>query len=358
MTRFDDKMMPTLIALAPGTQLRDGLERIKRGRTGALIVLGMDDVVESLCTGGIQLDVPFSATILRELAKMDGAIVTNAERSRILRACVHLVPDSAIHTSESGTRHRTAERVAKQTGHPVVSVSASMNTVALYLGNRRETLEDPGSIVSRANQALTTLERYQARIDEVTALLSSLEVEDLVTVKDVVNVVRAHELANRITEEIRGYAMLLGDEGRLPLLQLSELTHHTTRDQELTIRDYLPNDFSNDSVKAALVRVEEIPYEELAELPCSVARALNLGDTPACLSAPAVPRGYRLLSKVPRLNDDIREGLVERFGHLQGIIGAKRDDIQSVPDVSAELARSIRESLSRFGDSVLLQRLL
>lgn len=358
MTRFDDEMMPALIALAPGTQLRDGLERIKRGRTGALVVLGMDDVVESLCTGGIELDVPFSATILRELAKMDGAIVTNAERTRILRACVHLVPDSAIETTESGTRHRTAERVAKQTGHPVVSVSASMNTVALYLGNRRETLEDPGSIMSRANQALTTLERYQVRIDEVTSLLSSLEVEDLVTMKDVVNVVRAHELANRITEEIRSYALLLGDEGRLPLLQLSELTHHTTRDQELTIRDYLPNEFSNDSVKAALVRIEEIPDDELAEQQLAVARALGLGDNPDCLNNPAVPRGYRLLSKVPRLNDDIREDMVQRFGNLRGIISATAVNIQTVPGVSAELARSIREHISRFGDSVLLQRLM
>src|SRR5699024_1523960 len=151
----------TLRPVAPGTELRDGLDRILRGQTGALIVLGYNDTVASMCSGGFELDVEFASTRLRELAKMDGAVVVDQHNDRIVRAAVQLIPDASIETSESGTRHRTAERAAKQTGLPVISVSQSMRIVALYVGGQRYVLEDSGAILSRANQALATLERYK-----------------------------------------------------------------------------------------------------------------------------------------------------------------------------------------------------
>ena len=174
-----------LSSLAPGTELRNGLERILRGRTGALIVLGHDRMIESLCSGGFNLDVPFTATGLRELAKMDGAIILDSAASHIVRAGVQLVPDSSIPTEETGTRHRTADRMAKQTGVPVISVSASMHIIALYLNDHRYVLEEPAAVLGRANQALQTLARYRTRLDEVTDALSALEIEDLVTVRDI-----------------------------------------------------------------------------------------------------------------------------------------------------------------------------
>jgi diadenylate cyclase len=176
----EELLRSTLAAVAPGTELRDGLERILRGRTGALIVLGHDKVVEEVCTGGFELDVEFSATRLRELAKMDGAIVTDTGLTRITRAAVQLVPDSAIETSESGTRHRTAERVAKQTGHPVISVSQSMRIDALYVGGLRLRPGGVHAILAKANQALQTLERKQVPASTRSpATLSALEIEDL-----------------------------------------------------------------------------------------------------------------------------------------------------------------------------------
>src|SRR5215218_5268096 len=197
----EESLKATLGAVAPGTPLRDGLERILRGNTGALIVLGFDRTVESICTGGFVLDVEFSATRLRELAKMDGAVVLDKEATRIHRADVQLLPDPSIETTESGTRHRTAERVAKQTGFPVISVSQSMRIVALYVGGLRYVLEDSDTILSRANQALATLEHYKARLDEVSGTLSALEIEDLVTVRDVSTVVQRLEMVRRISEE-------------------------------------------------------------------------------------------------------------------------------------------------------------
>src|SRR6476660_10627655 len=197
-----DPLRANLALMAPGTALRDGLERILRGRTGALIVLGYDKVVEGLCTGGFPLDVEFSATRLRELCKMDGAVVLSSDGSRVVRAAVHLMPDSTIPTEESGTRHRTAERVAKQTGHPVVSVSQSMHIIGLYVNGQRHVLDDSGAILARANQALATLERYKQRLDEVSGALSALEIEDLVTVRDAIAVVQRLEMVRRIAGEI------------------------------------------------------------------------------------------------------------------------------------------------------------
>jgi diadenylate cyclase len=176
-----DPLRANLALMAPGTALRDGLERILRGRTGALIVLGYDTTVESLCTGGFALDVEFSSTRLRELCKMDGAVVLSSDGTRIVRAAVHLMPNPDIYTEESGTRHRTAERVAKQSGYPVISVSQSMHIIGLYVNGQRHVLDDSAAIMSRANQALATLERYKLRLDEVSGTLSALEIEDLVT---------------------------------------------------------------------------------------------------------------------------------------------------------------------------------
>ena len=235
----DDLLRSTLAAAAPGTMLREGLERILRGRTGALIVLGSDKVVDSIASGGFPLEVEFSPTRLRELAKMDGAIVCDREASRILRAGTQLLPDPSIETTESGTRHRTAERVAKQTGYPVIAVSQSMRIIALYVGNRRHVLEDSSAIMSRANQALATLERYKLRLDEVTGTLSALEIEDLVTVRDVAAVIQRLEMVRRISDEISGYVIELGSDGRLLTLQLEELIGGVGPDRELVIRDYL-----------------------------------------------------------------------------------------------------------------------
>ena len=279
--------------------LRDGLERILRGRTGALIVLGHDKVVESISTGGFTLDVPFTATGLRELAKMDGAIILDKDVTRILRAAVHLMPDPTIPSEETGTRHRTADRVARQTGFPVISVSQSMQIIAAYVGETRHVLEDSGQILSRANQALATLERYKLRLDEVSGTLSALEIEDLVTVRDVAVVAQRLEMVTRIAREIEDYVLELGTDGRLLSLQLEELITGVDAERELVIRDYLPGR----PPRRRTPRVACSPGSrrssatELVD-PAAVARALGLG-TGEHLDGAVAPRGYRLLAKVP-----------------------------------------------------------
>ncbi|WP_133874141.1 DNA integrity scanning diadenylate cyclase DisA [Paractinoplanes brasiliensis] len=350
-----DPLRANLALMAPGTALRDGLERILRGRTGALIVLGHDAVVESICTGGFPLDVEFSATRLRELCKMDGAVVMSSDGTRIVRAAVHLMPDPAIHSEESGTRHRTAERVAKQTGFPVISVSQSMHIIGLYVNGQRHVLDDSAAILSRANQALATLERYKLRLDEVSGTLSALEIEDLVTVRDAVAVVQRLEMVRRIADEISGYVVELGTDGRLLALQLDELMAGVDSDRTLVIRDYLPTGRKARTLDEALVELDLLTATEMIDL-VAVAKAIGYPGATDSLDAAVSPRGFRLLAKVPRLPTQIVDRLVDHFGSLQRLLGATVEDLQAVEGVGDARARGVREGLSRLAEASILER--
>ncbi|MDS1271723.1 DNA integrity scanning diadenylate cyclase DisA [Lipingzhangella sp. LS1_29] len=351
-----------LAMLAPGTMLRDALDRILRGQTGALIVLGHDATVESICTGGFTLDVKPSATRLRELAKMDGAIVLDTDRNRIVGAAIHLVPDPRIPTEESGTRHRTAERVARQTGFPVLSVSHSMRTVALYVEDRRYVVEDSTSLLSRANQALSTLERYRSRLDEVSGELSGLELEDLATVRDVAAVVQRLEMVRRISTEIEGYVVELGSDGRLLQLQLDELTRGMDTELDLTLRDYCAIPLvdnpggagSSGRPRQALTQLGRLSASQLLEL-ASVAEALGF-EGPDGLDQPVSPRGYRLLARVPRLPQPVASRLISHFGDLRKILTSTVDDLQAVDGVGETRARAVRDGLNRLAESFMLER--
>jgi diadenylate cyclase len=353
----DDLLRSTLTQVAPGTALRDGLERILRGNTGALIVLGHDKLVDSICTGGFDLEVDFSATRLRELSKMDGAVVVAPDRSKILKAGVQLVPDSKIETSETGTRHRTAERVAKQTGYPVISVSQSMRIIALYVDNRRYVLDDSAAILSRANQALATLERYKLRLDEVSGTLSALEIEDLVTVRDAMAVSQRLEMVRRIATEIEGYVVELGTDGRLLILQLDELMAGVESERELVVRDYLPPGIGKKArkVEDSMADLDGLSGSDLLDL-ATIARAAGFPAAVDLLDQPVSPRGYRLLAKVPRLPNLVVDRLIEHFGGLQKLLAAGIDDLQAVEGVGETRARSVREGLSRLAESSILER--
>ncbi|MGW7478835.1 DNA integrity scanning diadenylate cyclase DisA [Nonomuraea muscovyensis] len=350
---LDDRRRKALAAVAPGTPLRDGLERILRGQTGGLIVLGYNSLVEQVCSGGFELEVEFSATRLRELAKMDGAIVVSDDH-KIVRAAVHLVPDPAIPTDESGTRHRTAQRVARQTGLPIIAISKSMRIIALYLDGIRYVLEESAAILSKANQALATLERYKHRLDEVSGTLSALEIEDLVTVRDVAAVAQRLEMVRRISDEIKGYVVELGTDGRLLSLQLDELVAGVDSERELVVRDYLPSSPGRRTrrLSDAMHDLDRLSGAELLDLSV-VAHVLGHDDE---IDGAVSPRGFRLLAKVPRLPASVVDRLVNHFGSLQKLLAASIDDLQAVGGVGESRARSVREGLSRLAESSILER--
>jgi diadenylate cyclase len=347
-------MIDALAQVAPGQPLREGLDRILQANMGALIVVGDGPDVLAICSGGFLLDAEFSPQRLSELAKMDGAIVLAADASRIARANVHLVPNPNVPTSETGTRHRTAERVARSINVPVISVSEDLGMVAVYRNDLKHPLEAIPRLLNRANQALQTLERYKNRLDSVSGNLSALEVEDLVTLRDVVSVLQRAEMVRRIAEEIDGYIVELGDDGRLVYLQLEELMGGVDDDRRLVIKDYF-NDADGWALDSAMATLGEFTTEDLVDLKI-VGEVLKLRDDSVELDDSVQPRGYRLLSKIPRLPDTVVDHLVQRFGNLQKLLRATIDELDDVEGIGDVRARAIKEGLSRLAETSILDR--
>jgi diadenylate cyclase len=352
--RRSPEFLAALASVAPGTGLREGLDRILQGSMGALIVVGDGPEVLNICSGGFLLDAAFSPQRLSELAKMDGAIILAADSTRIARANVHLVPNPNVPTSETGTRHRTAERVARSIDVPVISVSEDMAIIAVYIRDRKHALEPIPRLLTRANQALQTLERYKNRLDEVTGSLSALEVEDLVTVRDVVTVLQRTEMVRRIAEEIDTDIVELGVDGRLVRLQLEELMGGVEDERRLVIQDYFHEDAAW-HIEEALDALAELGTEDLLDLK-AVGSTLHLPDGPVDLDDGVQPRGYRLLAKIPRLPEPVIDRIVDRFGNLQKIMRATIDDLDDVSGVGEARARAIKEGLSRLAESSILDR--
>jgi diadenylate cyclase len=352
--RHSVALLDALAAVAPGTALREGLDRILQASMGALVVVGDGPEVLNICSGGFLLDAAFSPQRLSELAKMDGAIILAGDASRIARANVHLVPSPNVPTSETGTRHRTAERVARSIPVPVIAVSEDMQVINVYVGDEKYPLEAIPRLLNRANQALSTLERYKHRLDTVQAGLSALEVEDLVTLRDVVTVLQRTEMVRRIAEEIELTIVELGEDGRLVRLQLEELMGGVADDRRLVIRDYFHED-QDFHLEEALGALAELDTDDLLDLK-SVGTALHLGSAGLDLDTGLQPRGYRLLSKIPRLPEGVIERIVDRFGNLQKVMRATIDDLDDVEGVGEARARAIKEGLSRLAESSILDR--
>jgi diadenylate cyclase len=347
---YHPALRAALAQVAPGRALREGIDRILQAGMGGLVIVGDGPDVLNICSGGFLLDAAFSPQRLSELAKMDGAIILASDASRIARANVHLVPDSSVPTSETGTRHRTAERVARSLGVPVLTVSQRMSTIKIYVGDEKHEVVSTARVINRANQALSTLERYRSRLETDAAALSTLEIEDLVTIRDVVNVLQLIEGVERIAAEVQGHIIELGDEGRLVRLQLVELMGGVESDRRHLVRDYrgqekkVPLDIVLDALAA-------LSTEDLIDPPNWCTPRL-----PTMALDAAVSRGYRMLSRIPRLPDQIVERIVGRFGSLQKIMRATIDDLDDVEGVGATRAKAIKEGLTRIAESSILDR--
>ena len=347
----DQGLRDVLAMLAPGTPLREGIERIIRGGRGALIVIGWGPRIEPLVSGGFVIDIGATNQRIAELAKMDGALVLDAAASRVLRANVHLVPDPTIATSETGTRHRSGERTARETGQPVIVVSEAMGMVHLYYGETKRIVEDVSALLSRANQALSTLERYRARLDEVSAMLSAREVEDAVSVRDAVLTLQRAEMLRRIADEVEDHVVELGTEGRLIRLQLDELVGSVGNERDLVVRDYLGD--RRRKLSKVLDDLGSLSTEELLNTE-RVAALLAYGDDQ--LDSPVTPRGYRLLTRIPRLPASVVESLVERFGTLSRVMDATIEELDEVEGIGESRARSIQDGLRRLTEAAVLER--
>ena len=346
--RGSQPLNDALALIAPGTALREGLDRILQAKHGALIVIGDDPAVLSVCTGGFLLDAEYSPQRLSELAKMDGAIILASDASRIARANVHLVPKASIATTETGTRHRTAERVARSIDVPVVAVSEAMATIAVYRNALKHTTQSAGWLIDRSSQALATLQRFRVRFDDALTSLTRLEMEDTVSIRDVVSVLQPGEMVRRIAEEIEGHLVELGSDGRLIHLQTEELSAGVSDTVTLVVRDYAGKD-------SALDRLRGLEADDLMDLG-HVMTTLHLPSSVEDLHAETAARGYRLLHRLPQLSPVLIERLVERFGSLPEVMSASAAELESIDGIGAATARAVREGLARMVEASIFER--
>jgi diadenylate cyclase len=353
--RTDPDLITALRRIAPGTELRHGIDDIIRGHLGALIVIGEPSELQFLFSGGLQLDHPFSAEFLYELAKMDGAIILNANATRIISANIQLMPDPTIASSETGTRHRTAERVAKQTGGMVISISQARDTVSVYIRTMRYQLGSISEVLAKTNQAVATLETYRHRLEQVSNRLTGLEFQNAATLDDVLVVLQRAEMASRMGEEIDRNVVELGREGRLIDMQLAELLEDLPRDRLNLVRDYLVSDAPG-GVRTALDRLKHLPYKRLLDF-SELADTLGYGAVNP-LDQPVTPRGYRVLCNVPRLPDALVRSVVEAFDGLESLMRASLRELEALDGVGPSEAREIREGLRRLQEHNLMDRYL
>lgn len=338
--------------LAPGSIFRAGVENVLQANTGGLIVVGDSPELMALVSGGFKIDCPFTPSRLYELAKMDGAIITSSNASRILIANAQLDPDPLLPSTETGIRHRTAQRVARQTGELVVAVSQRRKVVTLYQGNISFRLRELASILVKANQALQTLEKYRNVMVRELQRLGGLEFEDMVTVSEVCEVLRRSIKVLNIAQEIENYIIELGNEGRLVKMQLDEMLANVEDEALFIIQDYSnTEDKTPQELLASMLRA----FEEDISDSVFIARILSLGTTSSHLDQQVSPRGYRMLNKLPRIPLSIIENLVERFGLLSNVLRATIEELDEVEGIGEVRAHSIKNGLKRMHEQLLLE---
>jgi diadenylate cyclase len=349
----NSEMRDALSRVAPGTPLRDGIDRVVRAKAGALLVLSDEPAVLGICSGGFLVDAPYSPQRLSELAKMDGAIILSSDIHRIARANVHLVPDHSVPTSETGTRHRTAERVSVSLGVPVVSASEEMGVINVYSGGSRHQIQEVGRLLDRANQALQTLERYKHRLDDAIANLTAVEVEDVVTLRDVAAVVQRSEMVHRIADEIETMIIELGVDARLLRLQLDELYSEIDDEMDLVISDYLP---PARTAAQTLEEMSRLDDESVRDLRKAAATLHRTPDAIIDLAAEVTPKGLRLLHRVARLPAETAASIADHFGELPKLQRATTAELMDVEGVDASLARTVKETLERVTETTIFEQ--
>jgi diadenylate cyclase len=348
--------MRALEMVAPGTSLREGIEDILNAGTGGLLAIGDPEELSFLFSGGIKLDIDYSPAMLYQVAKMDGAIILNANATKISMANVQLMPDPTILTQETGTRHRTAERVSKQTEAIVIAISQRREVISVYVDGVKYILEDIPVVLAKANQALATLEKYRSRLDQVSTRLTALEFEGGVTLHDVLTVLQRSEMVTRMAVEIERYIVELGSEGRLIEMQLEETIVGTATEKAALVHDYLAH-YSEEAFAAAMEQISRLAHQDLLDFG-RLAELLAYDRKLNTLDYPVSPRGYRILGRIPRLPKLVVAQIVKEFGGLDELLAATDAELEMIEGVGEIRAKEIREGLRRLQEINLVDRYL
>ena len=349
-----DEVTDILKLISPGTPIREGLDNILKAKTGALLVFSDSKEVLDLVDGGFFIDEEYTSSKLYELAKMDGAIVLSTDLKKILYANAQLIPSPEITTKETGTRHRTAERTAKQTGALVISISQRRNIITVFKENYRYILEDTEAVLNKANQAIQTLEKYRKVYDNKLGILNEYEFNDIVTLDNVLTVIQRAEMVMKIVEEIKKQIYELGNDGRLVNMQLEELIGGLAKEELLLVKDYQVNDTMAEEI---LEQLSNLNHEDLRKEPI-IAKILGYESFENFEELAVYPKGYRILSKVPRMPNTIVENLVKSFKSFQHILVAEISDLDKVDGIGEIRAKTIKQTLKKMQEQFAFDNIL
>ena len=350
----DDTLIEILKLIAPGTNLRKGLDNILKAKTGALIVIGDSKEVLDIVDGGFNINEEYTASRLYELAKMDGAIVLSKDLKKILFANAQIIPSPDIPTKETGTRHRTAERTAKQTGEIVISISQRRNIITVFQGNFRYTIEETSKIITEANQALQTLEKYKKVLDTKMGMLNEYEFNDIVTLDNVITCIQRTEMVMKIADKIKKFIYELGEDGLLIKMQLE--VGGLEQEELLIIKDYIAPGKKRIPEKV----MEHISTNHRDELPeaSAIAKLLGYEIFDNYEEVAVYPKGYRILNKIPRMPSNIVTNLVKSFKSFQHILLADIEKLDDVEGIGEVRARTIKQSLKRMQEQFIFDNLM
>lgn len=353
-----EEILEVLKMVAPGTSLRDGLDNIIKAKTGALIVVSGSDEVMDMADGGFKLDIDYTPANIYELSKMDGAIIVSSDIKKILRANAQLVPDHKIKTTETGTRHRTAERVAKQTNEIVICISQRRGIITIFKGDFRYVIKERDALNIEANQMLETLEKYKKVFDHTLSILTEHEFDDIVYLELVANAIYRSEIVLRMKTEVEKTIIELGDEGRLVNIQLQELIDNVESEEKQIIQDYMVIKRKNAKVSADSI-LEEIKKMDRKALIDSEKIIKLLGyesdSTTELLDRNVSPRGYRVLNKIPKMPSSIIEKIINAFGSLQTVCDATVVELDDVEGIGERRAKIINQSLKRLQEQNIIK---
>ncbi len=354
----ENSITEILKLIAPGTPIRDGLENILRAKTGALLLItDNNEILKEVVDGGFTINEEYTSAKLYELAKMDGAIVLSGDLKKILYANTQLIPSYTISTLETGTRHRTAERTAKQTGELVISISQRRNIITVFKGNYRYVLENTDVVLNKANQAMQTLEKYKKVFDNKLNILNEYEFNDIVTLDNVIIAIQRAEMVMRIVEEIQGKIDELGSDGRLVRMQLEELIGDLEKEELLIIKDYISLGKKKKTAEDILNVIADLQYEELNKK-MLIAKLLGYENFDNYDEVAVYPRGYRILNKIPRMPSNIVENLVESFKSFQHILAADIESLDDVEGIGEIRAKTIKQSLKRMQEQFIFDNII
>jgi len=343
--------------IAPGTPLREGLDNILKAGTGALIVIGDSKEILDIVDGGFKINEPYTPAKLYELAKMDGAIVISKDLKRIMLANAQIIPSSTIHTDETGTRHRTAERTAKQTGELVISISQRRSIITVFKGDFRYTIEGTAKIVTRANQALQTLENYKRVFDSKLKTLNEYEFNDIVTLDNVLTCLQRAEMVMKVAEQVKIAICELGIDGKLIKMQLEEIIQDLPNEELLIIQDYKSPSKRLTAEKILQSIKNSSKQDEFTDLN-QIAKFLGYEIFENYEEVAVYPRGYRILNKIPRMPNIIVENLVKNFKSFEQILAADIESLDEVEGIGEVRAMTIKQALKRMQEQFMFENLM